>query len=146
MSQVHDVAAAAEPGEGRSGRADACDGFTLVELLTIVTIIGVLAMIAIPLFLTQRDRARDAAVQSDLRNAAALQVAQLNEADAAADTLTELIDLGFNPSPGVEFVNADDFATGDPEFCMQARAEHGAGLVWSASSEKGVAPSDPAGC
>lgn len=45
-------------------------GFTLVELLIVIIIIGLLALIGIPMYLNQQNKAHDAAVKSDITNAA----------------------------------------------------------------------------
>lgn len=44
------------------------EGFTLIELLVVMIIIGVLAAIAIPIFISQRAKAHDAATKADVSN------------------------------------------------------------------------------
>jgi len=75
-------------------------GFTLIELMIVIAIIGILAAIAIPQFTAYRQRGFNAAIQSDVRNAATAQEALYTDSQSYGLS-TDLSTRGYTPSANV---------------------------------------------
>jgi|BarGraNGADG00312_2_1021985.scaffolds.fasta_scaffold23306_2 type IV pilus assembly protein PilA len=52
----------------RVSRKTAPTGFARIEILIVAIVIGVLAAIAIPMYINQKDKAKDAAVKQGVRH------------------------------------------------------------------------------
>jgi len=91
----------------RRYREDSDDGFSMIELLVVIIIIGILAAIAIPVFLKQRQKGFDAAVKSDLVNAANAEESYVIDFNTYTDSVSSL-----KSAENFKFSAATDYSGG----------------------------------
>ncbi len=109
-----------------------------------IIIIGILAAIAIPVFLNQRKKGWESAVQSDLRNAATAQETVLTESSSYTQSIGALQTAGFKYSDGKNYAGTTAYisvvsANAGLNFCMDAVANGGTTFRYSSPTglEKG---------
>lgn len=91
-------------------------GFTIVELLIVIVVIGILAAITIVAFNGVQNRARLAAVQTDLSGAA--RQMEIAKVDSTAESYPSGLPSGVKASPGVVLQLTQ--VSGGQSFCINA--------------------------
>jgi type IV pilus assembly protein PilA len=125
-------------------------GFSMIELLVVILIVGILAAIAIPSFVSQKDKAGDAGAKSFARNLRSAQEAYFADNNAYSNSLSALqaIEPALNDVPSGTAPTASNSPSGG--FTVTATSQAGVVFTITRSSTGSVTrsctPVNKGGC